>query len=209
MSRLLNPTHPNPLILLLRSCLPDWSSDRYFFSLVQPRTLAQQLCATAGTSLEISLLLSQLRVTVVLVWLCCVHKQIHVHPNEISLLQWCWLSWLIPHRLQLCPGRSLDSFWAWLLQLVTHSLHNLVIVNGDNRGSEGAFDIWETQCARRRKQRGSWDEGGCHHCSGTSKDSWADVSKQDGCQVSLVNYLSNKNRLMFTRHQVRKSGCGF
>ena len=28
MSRLLNPTRPNPLILLFRSCLPDWSSDR-------------------------------------------------------------------------------------------------------------------------------------------------------------------------------------
>lgn len=39
--------------------------------------------------------------------------------------------------------------------------------------------------------------GGCHHCSGTSKDSSADVSKQDGCQVSLVSYLSNKNRLWF------------
>lgn len=110
-----------------------------------------------------------------------------------------WLSWLIPHR----PRRRLDSFWAWLLQLVTHSLHNLVIVNGDSAGSEGAFDIWETQCARRR---GSWDEGDCHHCSVTSKDSWADVSKQDGCQVSLVNYLSNKNRLMFTWHRVCKSG---
>lgn len=39
--------------------------------------------------------------------------------------------------------------------------------------------------------------GGCHHCSGTSKDSSADVSKQDGCQASFVNYLSNKTWLVF------------
>lgn len=229
MSRLWNPTHPNPLILLLCSCLPDWSSDRYFFSLALPRTLAQQLIATAGTSLEISLLLSPLRVTVVFgcplscKWFCCVHKQINVHPDEISLLQWryCvvrfnskvisvhkfWLSWLIPHTVfQPCLRRISDSFWAWLLQLVTHSPPNFVIVNDDNRGSDGAFDIWETQCERRRKRRGSWDEGGCHHCWATSKDSWADVSKQDGCQVNLVNYCSNKNRLMFMQHQVPKSG---
>lgn len=52
--------------------------------------------------------------------------------------------------------------------------------------------------------------GGCHHCSGTSKDSSADVSKQDGCQVSLVNYLRNKNRLVFMRHaRVRALLCGF
>lgn len=42
--------------------------------------------------------------------------------------------------------------------------------------------------------------GGCHFCEGTSKDSSADVSKQDGCQVSSVNYLGNKNWLMFMRH---------
>lgn len=71
MSRLLNPTHPNPLILLLRSCLPDWSSDRYFFSLAQPRTLAQQLFVTAGSSLKTSLLPSQLRVITVLDLLTC------------------------------------------------------------------------------------------------------------------------------------------
>lgn len=52
---------------------------------------------------------------------------------------------------------------------------------------------------------------GCHHCSGTSKDSSADVSKQDGCQVSLVNYLSNKNRLvLFMQHaQVHVLLCAF
>lgn len=45
------------------------------------------------------------------------------------------------------------------------------------------------------RNRGAHGMGGCHHCSGTSKDSSADVSKQDGCQVSLVNYLSNKKEV--------------
>lgn len=53
---------------------------------------------------------------------------------------------------------------------------------------------------REEETEGLMGWGGCHHCSGTSKDSSADVSKQDGCQVSLVNYLSNKNRLVFMRH---------
>lgn len=203
MSRLLNPTHPNPLILLLRSCLPDWSSDRYFFSLVQPSTLAQQLFATAGTSLELSLLLSQLIVSIVSATVSTtVHKKMFVLMRLVccsdATVWWDFFPSSGWFHFQPCPWCSLDSFWPW-------SLHNLVIVNSDNGGSEGAFDIWETQCARRRKQRGSWDEGGCHHCSGTSKDSWADVSKQDGCQVSSVNYFSNKNRLMFTWHHVRKS----
>lgn len=95
MSRLLNPTHPNPLILLLHSCLADWSSDRYFFSLAQPRTLAQQLFITAGPSLETSLLPTQLRLIVVwdllsCKWLCCVHKRYHVHPCDICLLHSCY-----------------------------------------------------------------------------------------------------------------------
>lgn len=221
MSRLLNPTHPNPLILLLRSCLADWSSDRYFFSLAQPRTLAQQLFITAGPSLEISLLPSQLRLIVVLdllscKWLCCVHKRYHVHPCEISLLHSCYRMNKL-FLIHLDPFFTTSSgYLSFTLHpvvvrtpLVTHSL-NFIIVNGAEGGSEGAFDIWEAQYTRRKKQRGSWDEGGCHHCSGTSKDSSADVSKQDGCQVSLVNYLSNKNRLMFMRHaQVCELLCAF
>lgn len=110
----------------------------------------------------------------------------------------------------LCHWRGSYSSWTWLLQLVTHSL-NFITVDGAEGGSEGGFDIWEAQCAGRKKQRVSWDGGGgCHHCSDTSKDSSADVSKQDGCQVSLVNYLSNKNRLVFMRHaRVRALLCGF
>lgn len=56
------------------------------------------------------------------------------------------------------------------------------------------------QWKRNREAHGMCVWGGCHLCEGTSKDSSADVSKQDGCQVSSVNYLGNKNWLMFMRH---------
>lgn len=63
---------------------------------------------------------------------------------------------------------------------------------------------------REEETEGLMGWGGCHHCSGTSKDSSADVSKQDGCQVSLVNYLSNKNRLVFMQYAwVHALLCGF
>lgn len=53
---------------------------------------------------------------------------------------------------------------------------------------------------KRNREAHGMCEGGCHLCEGTSKDSSADVSKQDGCQVSSLNYLGNKNWLMFMRH---------
>lgn len=62
MSRLFNPTRPNPFRLLLCSCWPDWSSDPYFVSLARRGTSAQQLFITAGPRLKTSLLPSQLRV---------------------------------------------------------------------------------------------------------------------------------------------------
>lgn len=103
----------------------------------------------------------------------------------------------------LRPWCGLDSSRTWSLQLVTNSF-NFIIVGGAKGASEGAFDIMEAHCAGRKKQRGSWDGGAA------SKDSSADVSKQDGCQVSLVNYLCNKNRLVFMRHAwVHALLCGF
>ena len=53
---------------------------------------------------------------------------------------------------------------------------------------------------REEETEGLVGRGGCHRCPGTSKDSSADVSKQDGCQVGLVNYFSNKSRLVFMQH---------
>lgn len=47
--------------------------------------------------------------------------------------------------------------------------------------------------------------GGCHPYSSTSKESSAEVSKQDGCQVSEDNRLQKKkkkNSLMFKGGQV-------
>lgn len=120
MSRLLNPTHPNPLILLLRSCLPDWSSDRYFFSLVQPSTLAQQLFATAGTSLELSLLLRQLIVSIVSATVSTtVHKKMFVLMRLVccsdATVWWDFFPSSGWFHFQPCPWCSLDSFWPWLL----------------------------------------------------------------------------------------------
>lgn len=77
---------------------------------------------------------------------------------------------------------------------------------------EGAKEplIFGKHNVQGERNRGAHGMGGCHHCSGTSKDSSADVSKQDGCQVILVNYLSNKNRLVFMRHaRVHALLCGF
>jgi len=93
-------------------------------------------------------------------------------------------------------------------QLVTHSL-NFIIVDGAAGGSDGAFDIEEARCVGKKETEWLVGWGGCHHCSGTSKDSSADVSKQDGCQVSFVHYLSNNNRLASTRHALVRGRLRF
>lgn len=63
-------------------------------------------------------------------------------------------------------------------------------------GAQEPLILWR-HSVQGGRNRGANGMGGCHHCSGTSKDSSADVSKQDGCQV---NYLCNKNRLVFMLH---------
>lgn len=69
------------------------------------------------------------------------------------------------------------------------------------RGAKKPFILGRhnMQWKRNREAHGMC-VGGCHLCERTSKDSSADVFKQDGCQVSSVNYLGNKNWLMFMRH---------
>lgn len=96
------------------------------------------------------------------------------------------------------PKGSKSSLWLQFCRLSRTRLTLLSLMAQRVGGAEKPFIFGRhnMQWKRNREAHGMCEmRGGCHLCEGTSKDSSADVSKQDGCQVGSVDYLGNKKWL--------------